>query len=818
MVALASALAPLALLVLSVAGQVCEDGDQHCSASLAGGFEDDLALSLQQLRGVKASTQKWSFLSPDPELLVWDRRGVFRWNNTKDVVNASFYDGWLKVPLVHDPALMEYEMPPFVCLRVRGIPAIQQPAKNGPLLVHCGGPGSGRSCGLQVSLEDFDIDGERSISLDFDVLSIDQRGVNTGPVPSCPFKQGGKAVKPFPRMYCNEMKKLMGRPKKLIKMLAPDSSSYASAFSTFVQPIWEARTTPPTGMADYNETFIRWYYRMIKLEHSLCFQAKRYQLKAPNGRNYNALLFGGTVDLAHDLDLVRRAIGAEQLSLYGYSYGTSVASVYASIFPSKTYRLVMDGEVNPAPDVIARADSFTRGLESVWAGLVKDCELSLVRNISRDKICPAAPAAAFKTMKVLEGPNKSQAQSLLSLLQLSVFNHSEVDFFKPGTMACVQQFYSGKEVVGCNETLAFMDREASANQTDGEESDHFGIGIQAMVMGTDTAGRLNEEEVITWWKQTKESAPIGVTWAISWTVMMSTWPAYARPVPPVGDPNLRPVIIGNLHDPQTAYENAQKTKKVFPEGYLVTWQGYGHCLEISKYANALLKEYNAAKQNDMLPAYSNGVARYACMSKILSYLDTGKGLEDGHTCLLPEPVPLGTSAIPAVVMAGSDDGGKPKEQLGDGVWDGSSSGEGTHIAALLRLDVRKPQETIAKTMGNLDPLILHRPTTAMNQGFVPESDGTTIAQKEEELPKEPEHVFEIYVLRLVCWWTMGMARTCHARAAAAARGLAEAQGRQHKHHGEPWCCVAAMVGGDRWVVTGGWFDAWWKVGELMVGG
>lgn len=36
------------------------------------------------------------------------------------------------------------------------------------------------------------------------------------------------------------------------------------------------------------------------------------------------------------------------------------------------------------------------------------------------------------------------------------------------------------------------------------ESDHFEIGMQSMVMGTDSAGRLNEEEFITWWKTTKE--------------------------------------------------------------------------------------------------------------------------------------------------------------------------------------------------------------------------------------------------------------------------------------------------------------------------
>lgn len=81
-----------------------------------------------------------------------------------------------------------------------------------------------------------------------------------------------------------------------------------------------------------------------------------------------------------------------------------------------------------------------------------------------------------------------------------------------------------------------------------------------------------------------------------------------------------------------------------PAGYLVTWQGYGHCLKVLKHATALLKAYNASKKSETLPEYTNAVAKYACMSKILSYLDTGKGIQDGHTCLVPEPLSLGKAA------------------------------------------------------------------------------------------------------------------------------------------------------------------------------
>jgi len=627
-----------------------------CLAGLASGTEQG------QLRGTKDnegpdsqdsqdSWSGWSFMLPNPRLLVWDKIVQYPLNYSTGPANYTIFNGWLKVPLVHDSALMQFEMPPYVCLRVRGTAALQQPAKNGPLLTHCGGPGSGRDCALR----NFDIDGRHRIISGFDLIAIDQRGVNSskdpfeteagwGKMKPCPFKQAGEAVKPFPAIYCDEVKRYIESPKKLLQLLASvDNAAYKTDFKSFVYPIWENGTIPFTGMAPMNESFVRWYYRLVKLEHSLCFEAERYKIKAPNGRTYNALQFAGTVDLAYDLDILRRAIGATKLSLHGSSYGTSVASVYASIFPQKTHRVVMDGVVDPTPDVSVRGESFAQGIEAVWNGLVRDCDRSLVRNLSATEVCPAAPMAATKAVKILQGKNKEIAGELLAVILHSILGKNTT-LWAPMAMTLIEKFYSGKEKEGLSMLEKFVGKNYRS-KNDTEQMDHFRLGIQSVVMGTDTAGRLNEEEFIRWWRRTKESHPIGVKWATGWMVAMSTWPAYARPVPPVGDAHLKVVVIGNLHDPNTAYRNAQQMKKAFPQGYLVTWQGYGHCLKVLKHGRAILNAYKESTENDELPVYDNAVATYACMHKILSYLDTGEGVRDGHTCLVSEALHLGSAAL-----------------------------------------------------------------------------------------------------------------------------------------------------------------------------
>ena len=54
-----------------------------------------------------------------------------------------------------------------------------------------------------------------------------------------------------------------------------------------------------------------------------------------------------TEDLADDLDLVRRALGQEQVGFYGFSYGSLLGQVYASRYPDRLSRLVLDSNLDP---------------------------------------------------------------------------------------------------------------------------------------------------------------------------------------------------------------------------------------------------------------------------------------------------------------------------------------------------------------------------------------------------------------------------------------------------------------------------------------
>ncbi|GII89792.1 alpha/beta hydrolase [Sinosporangium siamense] len=54
-----------------------------------------------------------------------------------------------------------------------------------------------------------------------------------------------------------------------------------------------------------------------------------------------------TENTARDLEVIRRALGTEQISYLGYSYGSYLGAAYATLFPERVKRLILDSVVDP---------------------------------------------------------------------------------------------------------------------------------------------------------------------------------------------------------------------------------------------------------------------------------------------------------------------------------------------------------------------------------------------------------------------------------------------------------------------------------------
>ncbi|MGL5927620.1 MAG: alpha/beta fold hydrolase, partial [Dermatophilaceae bacterium] len=64
-------------------------------------------------------------------------------------------------------------------------------------------------------------------------------------------------------------------------------------------------------------------------------------------RSGDLLPFLDTASTARDLDLLRAALGEEQLDYIGFSYGTYLGATYAAMYPKRVGSFVLDGAVDP---------------------------------------------------------------------------------------------------------------------------------------------------------------------------------------------------------------------------------------------------------------------------------------------------------------------------------------------------------------------------------------------------------------------------------------------------------------------------------------
>ena len=64
---------------------------------------------------------------------------------------------------------------------------------------------------------------------------------------------------------------------------------------------------------------------------------------------------------------MRAAVGDEKLTYLGYSYGTTLGSTYAELFPDKVRAMVLDANINPS--------AFTTSVQAAMSASNADSDL-----------------------------------------------------------------------------------------------------------------------------------------------------------------------------------------------------------------------------------------------------------------------------------------------------------------------------------------------------------------------------------------------------------------------------------------------------------
>lgn len=275
----------------------------------------------------------------------------------------------------------------------------------------------------------------------------------------------------------------------------------------------------------------------------------------------NLLAHVGSDDVVRDMDSIRRALGEDQISFYGFSYGTLLGARYAEMFPEQTRAIVLDGVVDPSHDFVEWLTEQTAGFERAIADVFAAC--------AQHPACPENGAAAAYDEVLAEveaAPLPAGGDNVLGPAELATA--AIYVTYDPGTWP---DLYDG--------LVAALAGDGGPLHSLAADYHLFGSFTQyAAVECIDSPHPTGAEAFRAFAADLAAISPRFGPAIANELLACAFWP-----VEPVGDP--QPVtaegappilVIGNTGDAATPYEQAERVADTLETGVLLTHEGEGH--------------------------------------------------------------------------------------------------------------------------------------------------------------------------------------------------------------------------------------------------
>ena len=287
------------------------------------------------------------------------------------------------------------------------------------------------------------------------------------------------------------------------------------------------------------------------------------------------LPYVSTAATVRDLDAIRAAIGLEQITYVGFSYGTLLGAEYADAFPKRVRAMVLDGAIDPArssaESTREQAESFDADLDAFFAHCRADTSCSFAHGTD--------PAAAFDDLArtiaeepipaTVDGEHRTLGPGELNIGVASALYAGAAGY--DDLAAALAQAGSGKG----DEMLALSD--AYTGRTKGGKYSNETAALYAIgcIDAPSPASVAAVEE------QANQAARVAPRFGATsfWLGLPCTfWPVPVEgKVAPIHAPKAPPiVVVGAVHDPATPYPWAQSLASEMTTARLLTSEGSSH--------------------------------------------------------------------------------------------------------------------------------------------------------------------------------------------------------------------------------------------------
>ena len=280
----------------------------------------------------------------------------------------------------------------------------------------------------------------------------------------------------------------------------------------------------------------------------------------------------GTRNVARDMEVIREALGEDQITYIGYSYGTTIGSVYASMFPGSVRAMVLDGGTDLSLDYFEVTKTQLIGFERALQAYLDEC-------------------AANRCAIARDGPPRDALERVFEMAEAEPIRAPRADrdagpgeVFLGVISAMYSQFSWPQLTRALTDALAgdgsrMVQLADDYLQRDGRGEYPNLIEANAAVNFVDYACPKDPEAFRGIGEQYAAELPTFGRSLSTSGLLCAYWEVEPDPLdPPTGAGAPPIIVIATTNDPATPYEWGVALAGQLEQGVLVTYRGEGHTI------------------------------------------------------------------------------------------------------------------------------------------------------------------------------------------------------------------------------------------------